>query len=158
MTFDSLSKLEANRGKFPYPLSLFSLQEEIAPVNLTDAETFRIFQQRQELLIRWGVYFLGRSETAQRGDRVIETNRLFHEPFDRVFNPVFPHNRSKLHRFSNNGRHTRWNDMFHEFFDPISIAHGVGMTFDQAWEKDHTVCVNDRSLPIPSERFFSGPT
>ena len=65
MTFDSFSKLEANTGKFPHPLSLPSLQEEIAPVT-TDAETLRIFQQRQELLIRQGVYFLGRSETAQR--------------------------------------------------------------------------------------------
>src|SRR4030042_1449437 len=44
MTFDSFSKFEANRGKFPHPLSLPSLQEEIAPVNLTDAEAFWVLQ------------------------------------------------------------------------------------------------------------------
>ncbi len=44
--------------------------------------------------------------------------------------------------------------MFYEFFDPISVTHGVSVTFDEAWKKDHTFCVNHRSLAILRTIFF----
>ena len=144
MSLHHLPQFQSHGNKLLQSLPLSPFRKNVSPIDLAYAEAFWVFQDGQKFFMGWGIYFFCRSETTERSNRVINSNRLSFQPFCKIFDAIFPHNGGKFHGLCNHCCDTGWNHMLDEFLDTVSLTQDVGVAFNQSGKENHPIRV-DRS-------------